>query len=72
MTVVLLLHPKINWMNIPPVKIFMTIPLCGNFSNHISHTFLNHSFHWFKLKVGGQTFFNFIYTMANSVILSYN
>ena len=52
MTVVLLLHPKINCMTIPlvvPVKIFRTIPLCGNFSNHISRTFLNHSSHWFKL-----------------------
>ena len=52
MTVVLLLHPNFNCMTIPlvvPVKIFRTIPLCGNFSNHISRTFLNHSSHWFKL-----------------------
>ena len=52
MTVVLLLHPKINCMTIPPVvpvKNCRTIPLCGNFSNHISQTFLNHSYHWFKL-----------------------
>ena len=40
MTVILLLHPKINCM---------TIPLCDNFSNHISRTLLNHSSHWFKL-----------------------
>jgi hypothetical protein len=41
MTVVLLLHPKINYMTIPtvmPVNSFRTIPLCGN-----------HSSHWFKL-----------------------
>jgi hypothetical protein len=52
MTVILLLHPKINCMTIPPVvpvKNFRTIPLCGNFSNHISRTFLSHSSHWFKL-----------------------
>ena len=52
MTVVLLLHPKINCMTIlpvVPVKHFRTIPLCGNFSNHISPTFLNHSSHWFNL-----------------------
>ena len=52
MTVVLLVHPKINCMTIPPVvpvKNIRTIPLCGNFSNHISRTFLNHSSHWFKL-----------------------
>ena len=52
MTVVLLLHPKINCMTILPVvsvKNFRTIPLCGNFSNHISRTLLNHSSHWFKL-----------------------
>ena len=30
------------------VKYFRTIPLCGNFNNHISRTFLNHSSHWFK------------------------
>ena len=40
MPVVLLLHPKINCMTIPP---------CGNFSNHISPTFLNLSFHCSKL-----------------------
>jgi hypothetical protein len=43
MTAVLLLHPKINCMTIPPVmpvKNFRTIPLCGNFSNHISRTLL--------------------------------
>ena len=52
MTVVLLLHPKINCVTIPPVvpvKHFRTIPLCGNFSNHISGTLLNHLSHWFKL-----------------------
>ena len=52
MTVVLLLHPKINYMTIPPVvpvKFVRTISLCGNFSYHISQTFLNHSSHWFKL-----------------------
>ena len=52
MTVVLLLHRKINCMTITPVvpvKHFRIIPLCGNFSNHISRTFLNHSSHWFKL-----------------------
>ena len=62
MTVVLLLHPKINCMTIPlvvPVNVFRlslslvlgfrTIPPCGYFSNHISGTFLNHSSHWFKL-----------------------
>ena len=52
MTVVLLLHPKINCMTIPPmvpVKYFRTIPLYGSFSNHISRSFLNHSFHWFDL-----------------------
>jgi hypothetical protein len=52
MTVVLPLHPKINLMTIPPVvpvKQFRTIPPCGNFSNHISQTFLNHSSHWFQL-----------------------
>ena len=45
MTVVLLLHPNINCMTIPPVvpvKHLMTIALCGNFSNNISRTFLNH------------------------------
>ena len=53
MTVVLLLHPKINCMTIPPVvpiKNCRAIPLCDNFSNHISRTVLNHSSHWFKLK----------------------
>jgi hypothetical protein len=40
MTVVLLLHPKINCMTIPP---------CGTFSNHISQIFQNHSSHWSKL-----------------------
>ena len=52
MTVVLLFRPKINCMTIPPVvlvKNCRTIPLCGNFSNHISRTFLIHSSHWFKL-----------------------
>ena len=52
MTVVLLFHPKINCMTIPPVvpvKNCRTIPLCGNFSNHICRTFLIHSFDWFKL-----------------------
>ena len=52
MTAVLILHPKINCMTIPPVvlvKNCRTIPLCGNFSNHISQTFLNHLSHWFKL-----------------------
>ena len=52
MTVVLLLNPKINYMTIPPVVpviFFRTIPPCGNFSNHITRTFLNHSTHWFKL-----------------------
>ena len=52
MTVFLLLHPKINYMTIPPmvpVNFFRTIPLCGNFSNHFSRTFLKHSSHWFKL-----------------------
>ena len=51
-TVVLLFHPKINRMTIPPVvpvKNCRTIPLCGNFSNHISRIFLIHSFDWFKL-----------------------
>jgi hypothetical protein len=40
MTVVLLLHPKINCLTIfrmVPVKNCRTIPLCGNFSNNISH-----------------------------------
>ena len=32
-----------------PVKNCRTIPPCGNFNNHISRTFLNHSSHWFKL-----------------------
>jgi hypothetical protein len=48
----LLLNPKINYMNIPtvvPVKNVRTIPPCGNSSNLISQTFLNHSSHWFKL-----------------------
>jgi hypothetical protein len=50
MTVVLLLHPKINCMTIGGAgKFVRTIPPCGNFSNHISQTFLNHSSHWFKL-----------------------
>ena len=52
MTVVLLLHPKIHCMTIPPVvpvNRFRTFPSCGNYSNHISRTFLNHSPHWFKL-----------------------
>ena len=52
MTVVLLLNPKINYMTIPPVvpvKNVRTIPPCGNSSNHISRTFLNHSSRWFKL-----------------------
>ena len=52
MIVVLLLHPKINCKAIPsvmPVKNVRTIPLCGNFSNHTSRIFLNHSSHWFKL-----------------------
>ena len=52
MTVVLLFHPKINCMTIPPVepvKNCRTIPPCGKFSNHTSRTFLIHSFHWFKL-----------------------
>ena len=52
MTVVLLFHPKINCMTIPPVvpvKHCRTIPLCGNFSNHISRTFLIYSSRWFKL-----------------------
>ena len=48
MTVVLLLNPKI-YSPVVPVKYFGTIPLCGNFSNHISRTFLNHLSHWFKL-----------------------
>ena len=51
MTVVLLFHPKIKSMTIPPmvpVKNCRTIPPCGNFSNHISQTFLNHSSLWFK------------------------
>ena len=54
MTVVLRLNPKINYMTIPPavvpVKNARTIfHPCGNSSNHISRTFLNHSSHWFKL-----------------------
>ena len=52
MTVVLLVHPKINCMTIPPAPVnysFRTIPPCGNFSNHISQTFPNQSYHWFKL-----------------------
>jgi hypothetical protein len=52
MTEVLLFHPKINCMTIllvVPVKNCRTIPLCDNFSNHISRTFLFHSSHWFKL-----------------------
>jgi len=52
MTAVLLLHPKINCMTISPVvpvNNFRTISQCGNFSNHISRTFLNHPSHWFKL-----------------------
>ena len=52
MTVVLLLHPEISCMTIlpvVPVNNFRTIPLCDNFSNHISRTFLHHSYHWFKL-----------------------
>ena len=56
MTVVLLLHPKTNCMTIPrvvPVNNFKTIPLCSNFSNRISRTFLNHSSRWFKF------YFNF-------------
>ena len=51
MTVVLLLHPKIDCMTIPPVvpvKHFRTIRPCDNFSNHISRKFLNHSSHWLK------------------------
>jgi hypothetical protein len=55
MIVVLLLHPKINCMTIPPVvpvKSFRTIPLCGKFSNHISRTFLNHSSHVLSLRSG--------------------
>ena len=52
MTVILLLHPKINCMTIPLVVLvngFRTIPPCGYFSNHISRIFLNQSSHWFKL-----------------------
>ena len=52
MTVVLLLHAKINCMTIPPVvpvKNIRTIPPCSNFSNHISLTFLSRSSHWLKL-----------------------
>ena len=53
MTVVLLLLLKINAHDystaVVLVKNFKTIPPCGNFSNHISRTFLNHSSHWFKL-----------------------
>ena len=59
MTVVLLLHPKINCMTITlvvPVKNCRIIPPCGNFSNHISRTFLNHSSHWFKLYASPRTF----------------
>ena len=51
MTVVLLLHPKINAHDYSPggaAKNVRTILPCGNFSNHISQTFLNHSSHWFK------------------------
>jgi hypothetical protein len=51
MTVVLLFHLKMNCMTIPPVvpvKNCRTIPLCGNFSNHIFRTFLIHSPHCFK------------------------
>ena len=51
MTVVLLLHPIIDCMTIPPgvpVIFFRIIPPCGNFSNHISQTFLNHSSDWLK------------------------
>ena len=54
MTVVLLLHPKINCMTITlvvPVKNCRIIPPCGNFSNHISRTFLNHSSYWIKSKM---------------------
>ena len=52
MTIVLLFHPKINCITIPPggqVNRLRTIPLCGNFSDNISRTFLNHSSHCFKL-----------------------
>ena len=52
MTEVLLLHPKINCMTIPLVMLvysLRTIPPCGNISNHIPQTFLNHSSHWLKL-----------------------
>jgi hypothetical protein len=40
-------YARCQWM---PVKNCRTIyiPLCGNFSNHISRTFLIHSSHWFK------------------------
>jgi hypothetical protein len=52
MTVILLLHPKISCMTIPLVMLVKncrTIPPCGNFSNHISRPFRNHSSHWFRL-----------------------
>jgi hypothetical protein len=54
MTVVLLLHPKINCMTIHlvmQIQIFRSISPCGNFSNHISRTFLNHSSYWIKSKM---------------------
>ena len=53
MTVVLLLHPKINAHDystaVVLVNNFKTIPHCGNFSNHISRTYLNHSSQWLIL-----------------------
>ena len=49
MTVVLLLHPKINYMTIPPVVPDNRTILPVVISAIISRTFLNHSSHWFKL-----------------------
>jgi hypothetical protein len=74
------LHPKINCMTIPPVvpvKNCRTISLCGNFSNHLSLTFLIHSSHWFKLNDVIKNCFNPLNTKmliiynANMVTLPY-
>jgi hypothetical protein len=45
----LLCNMCFHWLLLTVNKNVRTNPPCGNFSNHISQTFLNHSSHWFKL-----------------------